>query len=157
MRALKIISLSIYCLLMLIVRPCVANEIVLTEVNGDGCVPGFIYNKVLTKEQVLSKNQSVKHFAFIHDNCSAGDEIVVGINGVSHHLRRKVDEESRNEITDGRPFEGDNIVASIKKQLLIAKFKDSDDRCGGALWRVQVILNVGRQRKIIDGTLDYSC
>ena len=156
MQTFKIILLLIYSALMFFILPCAASEIVLTEVNGDGCVPGYIYNKVLTKRQIFSENPSTGYVAFIHDNCSAGDEIVVGINGVVHHLRRKVDKELRNEITDGKPFRDGNIVVTIRNQRVIAKL-DSGDRCGGTFWRVQIILNVGRQRKVINGTLDDSC
>lgn len=141
---------------MLFSSTCFSSQFILSAVNGDGCVPGYVYDRVFTPAEVRSKyHKNAK--AFIHDNCSAGDELIIGINGKSQALSRVIKAVGSGEIDDGHPFSDANTVVVIQRIRLIAQLKDSSEKCGGSWWIVKVTVASDGEKKVVNGTLAHSC
>jgi len=134
-----------------------AAAIPLTEVNGDGCVPTYIYNVRLSAQQILSKHYPANSIAVIHDNCSDGSELVVGIGGVAHHLARKTISGKSQSLYEGGAFFGEEFKVEIRGGSLTLRLDDTAATCGGEWRRVHVKVSRGRDSSDFDGTLASSC
>ena len=132
-----------------------AAPIRLTEVNGDGCVPSYVYNAPLSADQIRSKRYPAHAIAVIHDNCSDGDELVVGLDDGLHHLRRSV--KAGTPLYQGPAFAGDGIAVKIRGGTLVLKLDETPDICGSEWRQLQVVVTRGRDSLTFRGTLGIGC
>ena len=135
----------------------VAAAIPLTEVNGDSCVPTYIYNVRLSAKQIRSKHYPANSIAVIHDNCSDGSELVVGVGGVAHHLVRKTTSGQPQALYEGGAFFGEGLEVEIRGGSLTLCLDDTSVTCGGEWRRVHVKVSRGRDSSDFDGTMASSC
>ena len=134
-----------------------AAAVPLTEVNGDGCVPTYIFSEPLSAKQIRSKRYPAKAIAVIHDNCSDGSELVVGVDGVAHHLVRKTVAGRPQSLYEGSAFYGDGLEIEIRGGQLTLRLNDTAEACGGEWRRVHVKVSRGRDSSTFDGELASSC
>jgi hypothetical protein len=134
-----------------------SDAIRLTEVAADGCSPALIYAAVLSTEQVLSKRRPPGLPPVMHDNCSDGSELVVGLNGERHLLSRPAKRGQYQPLYAGSPFVEQSAQVTLRGGDLILRLPETSESCGGEWRRVQVTVKVRGRTISIQGTLASSC
>jgi hypothetical protein len=134
-----------------------ATSVRLTEVTPDGCSPTLVYSAVLSKEQIRSKRHPTGVIPVMHDNCSNGSELVVGLDGEHYRLSRPVERGDYRPLYEGSPFAWQAIQVEVRGGELILDLPETNESCGGQWRKVEVTVKKGAQLLRFGGTLVSSC